>query len=162
MTETTAGTSIRHQINVDVPVDRAFRIFHEQWDKIKPHDHNPHSSPVVESIFEPRAGGHLYDRHEDGTETRWSRVLEFEPPRRFVISWDLGPQWQVEADHDHCSEVEVTFTAIDEDHTRVDLEHRYLDRHGDGWEAVRGGVDSPGGWPLYLQRFAQRCGSTSW
>lgn len=154
MTETAAETSIRHQIDVDVPIDRAFAIFHEQWDKIKPREHNPHSSAVVESIFEPRVGGYLYDRFEDGTESRWSRVLAFEPPRRFVITWDLSPQWQLETDHDRCSEVEVNFTAIDDTHTRVDLEHRNLDRHGDGWEAVRTGVDSPDGWPLYLQRFA--------
>lgn len=154
MTETSTGTAIRHQIEIDLPIDRAFATFHEQWDKIKPHEHNPHSSPIVESVFEPRVGGHLYDRFEDGTESRWSRVLEFEPPRRFVITWDISPQWQLETDPERCSEIEVTFTAVDDDHTRVDLEHRNLDRHGDGWEGVRSGVDAPDGWPLYLQRFA--------
>lgn len=154
MTETTTGTTIRHQIEIDLPIDRAFAAFHEQWDKIKPHEHNPHSSPIVESVFEPRVGGHLYDRFADGTESRWSRVLDFEPPHRFVISWDLSPQWQLETDPARCSEVEVRFTAIDGDHTRVDLEHRNLDRHGEGWEGVRNGVDAADGWPLYLQRFA--------
>lgn len=81
-------------------------------------------------------------------------MLEFEPPRRFVITWDISPQWQIEADHDRRSEIEVNFTAIDDDHTRVELEHRNLDRHGEGWEGVRAGVDAPDGWPLYLQRFA--------
>lgn len=154
MTETTTGTTIRHQIEIDLPIDRAFAAFHEQWDKIKPHEHNPHSSPIVESVFEPRVGGHLYDRFADGTESRWSRVLDFEPPHRFVISWDLSPQWQLESDPARCSEVEVRFTAIDGDHTRVDLEHRNLGRHGEGWEGVRNGVDAADGWPLYLQRFA--------
>lgn len=158
MTETTATTVIRHQIEIGVPIDRAFAIFHEQWDKIKPHEHNPHSSPVTESVFEPKAGGYLYDRFEDGTESRWSRVLEFEPPNRFVITWDINPQWQIEADHAKCSEVEVTFTALDGTRTLVELEHRNLDRHGDGWEGVRDGVDASDGWPLYLQRYAALAG----
>ena len=33
-------------------------------------------------------------------------------------------------------------------------EHRHIDRHGPGWEAVTGGVDGPEGWPLYLDRYA--------
>ncbi|MBO0812170.1 MAG: SRPBCC family protein [Microlunatus sp.] len=154
MTETTAATSIRHRIEIGVPIDRAFAIFHQQWDRIKPHEHNPVSSPIVESVFEPRAGGYLYDRLEDGTENRWSRVLEFEPPNRFLISWDISPRWQLENDHDRCSEVEVTFTRLDADRTLVELEHRNLDRHGDGWEALRDGVTGSDGWPLYLRRFA--------
>jgi uncharacterized protein YndB with AHSA1/START domain len=134
MTDTTTETSIRHQIEVEVPIDRAFAVFVEQWDEIKPHE--------------------LYDRFEDGSRVRWSRVLAFEPPDRFVISWDLSPQWQIETDPTRTSEVEVTFTAIGDHRTRVDLEHRHLDRHGPGWEGVREGVDAPDGWPLYLQRYA--------
>ena len=38
--------------------------------------------------------------------------------------------------------------------TRVELEHRHIDRHGPGWEAITGGVDGPQGWPLYLDRYA--------
>jgi uncharacterized protein YndB with AHSA1/START domain len=158
MTETTATAAIRHQIEIAVPIDHAFTIFHEQWDKIKPHDHNPQTSAVVESVFEPRVGGFLYDRLEDGTESRWSRVLAFEPPNRFVITWDISPQWQIETDHDRCSEIEVTFTPLGDNRTRVDLEHRHLNRHGDGWENLRSGVSGSGGWPLYLQRFAALAG----
>ncbi|QGN31902.1 SRPBCC family protein [Microlunatus sp. Gsoil 973] len=158
MTETAAPTAIRHEIEIGVPIDHAFAVFHEQWDKIKPHDHNPQASPVVESVFEPRVGGHLYDRLEDGSESRWSRVLVFEPPHRFVISWDIDPNWRIETDPDQCSEIEVTFTSLDASRTRVELEHRNLDRHGEGWENLREGVSGADGWPLYLQRFAAAAG----
>ncbi len=70
------------------------------------------------------------------------------------FSWDISPYWQVETDPSHASEVEVRFIAVDGDHTRVALEHRHLERHGDGWEGVRDGVAHDEGWPLYLSRYA--------
>ena len=105
-------------------------------------------------MFEPRVGGYLYDRGVDGSECRWARVLAYEPPHRVVISWDISPHWQIESDPEKTSEVEVRFIAETADRTRVELEHRNLDRHGDGWEAVREGVHGDQGWPLYLRRFA--------
>ena len=97
-------------------------------------------SPIAETVFEPRVGGHIYDRGVDGSECRWARVLVYEPPHRVVFSWDISPQWQIETDPDNTSEVEVRFIAEAPDRTRVELEHRNLDRHGPGWEAVRDGV----------------------
>ena len=105
-------------------------------------------------MFEPKVGGHIVDRAEDGSECRWARILAFEPPSRVVFSWDIGPTWQLEHDPENASEVEVRFTADGPSRTRVELEHRHLDRHGPGWEGVREGVDGDGGWPLYLQRYA--------
>jgi uncharacterized protein YndB with AHSA1/START domain len=81
-------------------------------------------------------------------------VLAYEPPSRVVFSWDISPQWQLESDPDNASEVEVRFIAEAADRTRVELEHRNLDRHGPGWEAVSEGVDGDQGWPLYLDRYA--------
>lgn len=105
-------------------------------------------------MFEPRAGGRVYDRGTDGSECHWARVLAYEPPDRIVISWDISPRWQIETDLEKTSEVEVRFIPETPDRTRVEIEHRNLDRHGEGWEAVRAGVDGADGWPLYLQRFA--------
>ena len=81
-------------------------------------------------------------------------MLVYDPPQRVVFSWDIGPTWQVETEPDNTSEVEVRFIAEDPQRTRVELEHRNLDRHGPGWESVRDGVAHDQGWPLYLDRYA--------
>ena len=90
----------------------------------------------------------------DGTECRWARILAYDPPDRVVFSWDISPEWQIETDPAQTSEVEVRFIAETPERTRVELEHRNLDRHGPGWQAVRDGVDDDAGWPLYLTRYA--------
>ena len=155
MTTDADATTLRHQIVVDAPIDRAFSVFTEDFGSFKPREHNMLVVDIAETVFEPRAGGRLYDRGVDGSECNWARVLVYEPPNRVVISWDISPQWQVETDLEKTSEVEVRFIADGPHRTRVELEHRHLDRHGDGWERVRDGVDSEGGWPLYLRRFAE-------
>lgn len=147
-------TSVRKQIVVEAPIERAFTTFTERFGDFKPPEHNILGGPLAGTTFEPFVGGHIYDRGEDGSECRWARVLAYEPPNRIVFSWDLDMRWQVETDQAKTSEVEVRFVAETPERTRVELEHRNLDRHGDGWQAVRDGVDSDGGWPLYLRRFA--------
>jgi uncharacterized protein YndB with AHSA1/START domain len=147
-------TSIRTSIVVEAPIERAFTVFTEDFGRIKPREHNLLGVEVAESVFEPRAGGHIYDRGVDGSECRWARVLACEPPNRVVFTWDISTHWQIETSLEKTSEVEVRFIAETPDRTRVELEHRNLDRHGDGWEGMRAGVDSDDGWPLYLARFA--------
>jgi uncharacterized protein YndB with AHSA1/START domain len=154
MSTPASATSIRHEIVVNAPIDRAFSVFTDGFGRFKPREHNMLSVDIAETVFETHIGGHVYDRGVDGSECRWARVLAYEPPDRVVITWDIDPRWQIETDPDKCSEVEVRFVAEETDRTRVELEHRNLDRHGEGWEAVREGVDSGGGWPLYLQRYA--------
>ena len=149
-----AATSIRKSIVVDASIERAFKVFTEGFGSFKPPEHNLLGVAVAATVFEPRVGGHLYDRGVDGSECRFARVLAYEPPHRVVISWDISPQWQLETDPDKTSEVEVRFTAETAARTRVDLEHRNLERHGSGGEGVREGVGGDEGWPLYLQRFA--------
>jgi len=148
------GSTVRVSIVVEVPIERAFRVFTGEFDRIKPREHNILGVDIAETVFEPRVGGRVYDRGVDGSEFQWARVLAFEPPNRLVFSWDLSPHWQVESDLDKTSEVEVRFIAEADDRTRVELEHRNLDRHGDGWEGMRGAIGGEDGWPLYLQRFA--------
>ncbi len=153
MNTKTQETSVRTRIVVAAPIDRAFRVFTEQFDRIKPREHNMLGVDIAETVFEPRVGGHVYDRGVDGSECRWARVLVYETPHRIVISWDINPQWQIETDLDRTSEVEIRFVSESAERTRVELEHRNLERHGQGWEAMRTGVASEDGWPLYLQRF---------
>jgi uncharacterized protein YndB with AHSA1/START domain len=154
MTIQEAATSVRKSIVVEAPIERAFKVFTEEFGSFKPPEHNLLGVALAATVFEPRVGGHLYDRGVDGSECRFARVLAYEPPHRVVISWDISPQWQLETDPDRASEVEVRFTAETSERTRVDLEHRNLERHGSGWESVRDGVGGDDGWPLYLQRFA--------
>jgi uncharacterized protein YndB with AHSA1/START domain len=154
MSTPASATSIRHEIVVEAPIERAFSVFTEGFGRFKPPEHNMLSVEIAETVFEPREGGDVYDRGVDGSVCRWARVLAYEPPNRVVISWDISPQWQIETDPERSSEVEVRFVAETPERTRVKLEHRALDRHGDGWEAVREGVDNEGGWPTYLRRFA--------
>ena len=154
MSTQAADTSVRASITVEAPIERAFSVFTEDFDRIKPREHNMLGVDIAETVFEPRVGGHLFDRGVDGSECRWARVLAYEPPDRVVFTWDISPQWQVETDLAKTSEVEVRFIAETPERTRVELEHRNLDRHGDGWEGTREGVGGDQGWPLYLQRFA--------
>jgi uncharacterized protein YndB with AHSA1/START domain len=147
-------TSVRTSIVVQAPIERAFTVFTDDFDKVKPREHNMLGVDIAETIFEPRVGGQIYDRGVDGSECRWARVLAYAPPDRVVFSWDISPQWQIETDPGKTSEVEVRFISESPERTRVELEHRHLERHGEGWEQERDGVAAPDGWPLYLQRFA--------
>ncbi len=156
MSTQTPRAAVRNSIVVDAPIDRAFSVFTDDFGAFKPREHNLLSVEIAETVFEGRVGGNIYDRGVDGTECRWARVLAYEPPDRVVFSWDISPQWQIEADPARTSEVEVRFISEAPERTRVELEHRNLERHGEGWEGVREGVGGDGGWPLYLSRFAER------
>ena len=148
-------TSVRAEIVVHAPLERAFSVFTEGFGRFKPPEHNLLGVEIAETVFEPREGGYLYDRGVDGSECRWARVLVYEAPNRVVISWDISLHWRLETDLEKTSEVEVRFVSETPDRTCVELEHRNLERHGEGWEGVRDGVAGEGGWPLYLRRFAE-------
>jgi uncharacterized protein YndB with AHSA1/START domain len=156
MSTQASETSTQHSIVVEAPIERAFSVFTDDFGSFKPPDHNLLDVEIAETVFESHVGGNIYDRGVDGSECRWARVLAYEPPNRVVFSWDISAQWQIETDLDKTSEVEVRFIAESPDRTRVELEHRNLDRHGEGWEAERDGVGGDQGWPLYLNRFAER------
>ena len=147
-------TSVRAEVVVDAPIERAFAVFTEDFDRIKPREHNLLDAEIAETVLEPRAGGRIYDRGVDGSECHWARILAYEPPNQLVFSWDINPRWQIETDPVRTSEVEVRFIAETPERTRIELEHRHLDRHGDGWETARDGVGADQGWPLYLRRYA--------
>ena len=155
MSTQTHETTVQAEIVVDAPLERAFSVFTERFGSFKPPEHNMLEVEIAETVFEPRVGGYLYDRGVDGSECRWARVLVYEPPHRVLLSWDISPQWQPETDPQKTSEWEVRFFSETPERTRVEVEHRNLERHGAGWEAVRDGVAAPDGWPLYLQRFAE-------
>ena len=155
MSTDAADTVVTQSIVVHAPIERAFEVFTRAFGSFKPREHNMLAVPIAETVFEPRVGGNIYDRGIDGSECRWARVLAYEPPNRVLLSWDISPRWQIETDPDKTSEWEVRFIAEAPNRTRVELEHRHLERHGEGWESVRGGVEGDQGWLLYLRRFVE-------
>lgn len=148
MSTQATDTSVRRSITVDVPAERAFSVFTDGIGTWWSADHHILEGELAEMVFEPRVGGHIYDRGVDGSECCWSRVLAYEPPSRVVFSWDINLQWQVETDPARTSEIEVRFTPEGQGRTLVELEHRNLERHGEGWERMRDAVGSPNGWSL--------------
>lgn len=150
-----ADTTVRTSIVVEAPMARAFKVFTEDFGKFKPAEHNLLGVEIAETVFEPKVGGFLYDRGTDGSVCRWARVLAYDPPNRVLLSWNISPQWQIETDPRKTSEWEVRFIAETPQRTRVEIEHRHLERHGEGWQGVREGVAGDQGWPLYLQRYAK-------
>ena len=154
-TQSTAAP-VRISIVVEAPVPRAFEVFTQDMKAWWPADHHLLEGEVAEMVFEAQPGGRIYDRATDGRECTWARVVAYEPPDRAVFTWDINPAWEIETDPERSSEVEVRFIAESESRTRVELEHRHLERHGDGWEGMHGAVSSPGGWPKTLAAYAAR------
>jgi len=149
-------TAVRASVEVEAPIERAFSVFTDDIGSWWNPDHHIIDAELAEMVFEPRVGGYVYDRGVDGSECRWARVLVYEPPTRVVFSWDINLQWQLETDHERASEVEVVFTAESPTRTRVELQHRGIERHGDGWESMRDAVGSPEGWRSGMRRLAER------
>src|SRR5579871_3649884 len=119
MTTQSQDSTVQAHIVVQAPIDRAFRTFVEDFDRIKPREHNMLPVDIEKTVFEPQVGGRVYDRGIDGSIYQWARVLAYEPPNRLVFSWDISPQWQLETDPKKTSEVEVRFIAEAPARTRV-------------------------------------------
>jgi uncharacterized protein YndB with AHSA1/START domain len=156
MTTQVAETSVRTSIVVDAPIERAFSVFTDDIGSWWVPEHHILRVELAEMVFEPHVGGHIYDRGTDGSECRWARVLAYEPPNRVVFSWDINLQWELETDPARTSEIEVRFLAEGPERTRVELEHRHLERHGNGWENMRDAVGSADGWGRGMRALAER------
>jgi uncharacterized protein YndB with AHSA1/START domain len=154
MTTQVQETSVTTAVEVAAPIEHAFRVFTEGIGSWWAPDHHILRAELAEMVFEPRVGGHIIDRGTDGSECRWSRVLAYDPPNRVCFSWDINLSWELETDPAKASEVEITFTPDGPGRTRVALTHRHLERHGEGWEAMRDAVGQ--GWSL--ARYAEVAG----
>ena len=152
-------TSVKTSVTVNAPIDKAFKVFTQDAATWWPKEHHIIEAELQTMVFEPKVGGSFYDVGVDGSECRWARVLVYDPPRHVVFSWDISLAWQLEGDIDKTSEVSVTFTEEGPNRTLVELEHRHLDRHGEGWEALRDGVGGDQGWGGSLRAFAAVAGA---
>ena len=147
-------TPVRKSITVKAGLDTAFEVFTAGFDSWWPRSHHIGPVPMKRAVMQCHVGGRCYTEQTDGTECDWGEITAWEPPRRLVMAWKIDPQWKYQPDMAKTSEVEVTFTPVDNGATRVDLEHRNFARAGAGWETMRGMIDSEGGWNGLLRMFA--------
>jgi uncharacterized protein YndB with AHSA1/START domain len=160
MAETTLE-AVRREIVVNVAPERAFAVFTERFDAWWPRGHHIGAADLGEAVVEPRAGGRWYERGVDGSECDWGRVLAWEPPSRLVLSWAITPRWGAEPDPARASEIEVTFAPEGDAVTRVRLEHRHFERHGEGAASMRDAVSREGGWGGLLDLYAAEASKSS-
>lgn len=154
MTDSEIDRPVRQSITVRASAERAFRVFTAEFDSWWPRSHHIGTSPMTKSVIEGRVGGRCYSEQENGEDCPWGSVLAWDPPHRFVIAWQVTPEWKFEPDLAKSSEVEVTFTPVGEKQTRVDLVHSHFSRHGEGGDKMREGVGAPGGWGTLLETYA--------
>jgi uncharacterized protein YndB with AHSA1/START domain len=147
--------SVSKTVTVRAGQQHAFKVFTAGFTTWWPSTHHIGKADMAEAILEQREGGRWYERGVDGSECDWGTVLVYDPPNRVVVSWHLNGEWAYDADPAKASEVEIRFVAEGPDVTRVELEHRHLERHGGDWEALARGVSGDGGWAGILRGYAE-------
>ena len=152
--------ALRRRVTVEADAGRAFDVFTKGFDSWWPRTRHIGKSPIKRAIIEGRVNGRRYTEQEDGTDCDWATVLVWDPPTGLVLAWQITHEWGYEPDLARASEVEIRFTALRDGSTRVDLEHRYFERHGEGGPVLRKAVGSPGGWNDLLAMFAAKPNAT--
>lgn len=143
---------VRKSIVVKAPPERAFAVFTAGMGRWWRKEHHLGASPLKDVVLEPREGGRWYEVNEDESTCEWGRVLAWEPPRRVLLAWQIDAGWQY--DPAFVTELEIHFTP-EPGGTRVDLEHRNLDRYGDKAESIRATLDSDDGWDLGIAAYVE-------
>jgi uncharacterized protein YndB with AHSA1/START domain len=151
VSQTIQPAAIAKTFTVRATPEKAFAIFTDGFDRWWPKTHSIGDSPLKKAVLEPGVGGRWYGLHEDGSEGLWGDVLAWEPPTRLVLAWRITHQWGY--DPSLLTEVEVRFTALPGGETRVDFEHRGLERFGDSEAAAQTRVSMEGGWGTILDGF---------
>lgn len=146
--EMALSTAVRKTLYVEVPVEKAFQVFTERMGAWWPATHHIGTTPFQDVIVEPHAGGRWFERDAKGGECDWGSVLAWEPPKKVVLAWHLQPDFKYSSDKTRASEVALEFIAEGPEKTRVEFEHRNIDRHGEGWQKLRTSVDP--GWTQVL------------
>jgi len=146
--------AVRKVMNVKAPPPVAWRVFTEKMSTWWPlENYKIGKAKAVEAVIEPRVGGRWYERGDDGSTCDWGRVLVWEPNSRLVLTWDISADWQYDPKLN--TEIEVRFIPEGKDETRVELEHRRLDRYGARRDEMRRIFDTEGDWGQLLGMFAR-------
>jgi uncharacterized protein YndB with AHSA1/START domain len=148
------AAAITRTLQINVPIEKAFQVFTQGMAMWWPPTHHIAKQPFTEIVVEPRIGGRWFERDAEGAECDWGRVLVWEPPKRLIVSWNLQSDWKFDPDLGRASEVALEFISEGPEKTRLEFEHRRIERHGADYERVRAGVDSPGGWTMVLAQYA--------
>ncbi len=141
-------------VNVAASPEVAWRVFTEKMGSWWPLAYYKiGKAHAVDAVMEPRGGGRWYERGDDGSTCQWGSVLAWEPHTRLVLEWGVNADWQY--DPELKTEIEVRFIAQGERATRVELEHRRLDRYGARRDEMRRVYDTEGDWGKLLESFAR-------
>jgi len=154
--KTITPAPVRRAVTVKASQARAFEVFTSRIGAWWPKSHHIGKVEPETVVIEPRTGGRWFERALDGSECDLGKVLAWEPPARLLLAWQLNPKFQYQADL--ITEVELRFIPDGTGATRVELEHRNLERFGDGAAAMRDRIDAPRGWPMILDAFADAAG----
>ena len=141
---------VRKSIVVRRPPQEAFEIFTGRigswWPLSK---FSIFQAEAVTCGIEPRVGGKVEEVSKSGERGHWGTIRDWDPPRRFVMSWHPG------SDPETATELELRFIEVPEG-TRVELEHRDWIKLGARAEETRGGYDQ--GWAEVFERcYAESC-----
>lgn len=153
MSRTIHAAAIRKTLLLRARPERAFEVFTARFDRWWPRTHYIGVSPLVRATIEPGVGGRWYSTHEDGSEALWGEVLVWEPPDRLILAWRISHEWGYAPGL--LTEVEVQFIALDDGHTRVEFEHRHLDRMGDTPKVAETIISMERGWGMILGKFQE-------
>ncbi|HVM99167.1 MAG TPA: SRPBCC family protein [Caulobacteraceae bacterium] len=153
MTLTIKPSAIRKTLFLKATREKAFSVFTEGFGRWWPSTHYIGDSPLKLAVLEPGVGGRWYGLHEDGIERPWGEVLVWEPPARLVLAWRIDHSFGY--DPNLLTEVDVRFIALEDGRTRLEFEHRDLERFGDSEAAERTRTSMDGGWGMILGRFQE-------
>jgi uncharacterized protein YndB with AHSA1/START domain len=146
--------SVKKAIDVQATQETAWRVFTEKMGSWWPLAYYKiGKANAVDAVIEPHVGGRWYERGDDGRTCQWGSVLQWEPHSRLVLSWDISADWQYDPTLN--TEIEVLFIAEGHNRTRVELEHRHLDRYGARRDEMRRIYDTEGDWGKLLEAFAR-------
>jgi uncharacterized protein YndB with AHSA1/START domain len=148
------SSSLEHSVSVELPLEAAFARFVDDLNEWWPREYTWSGDALEQIGIELKEGGMCFERGPDGFRVDWGRVTELDPPTRLAFTWQVGPHREPVPDESRASEVEVTFVSDDEGRTRVSLEHRGFERHGDEGGGYCAAMASDQGWPYILGRYA--------
>jgi uncharacterized protein YndB with AHSA1/START domain len=144
---------IRCSIGVGVAPERAFEIFVGDFGRWWPIAYTYGEDQFENAAIEDRVGGRWFETKLDGSREDWGEVRGFARGRSLILSFNVSAERKPEPPERH-SEVAIRFLPASGG-TRLELEHRDLEKHGAGAAKLRHGMASPQGWPLILACYAR-------